>query len=127
MVELSISTAATTARRTAAAFVTTFVFWTSRVPIVRALRYLLSGGQSRAMNLANSRGYSVKNVIAAAEKVCGRRIKSRQIPRREGDPPVLVGASETAHTLLGWKPARSELELQIKDAWNWFSKPRQPG
>jgi UDP-glucose 4-epimerase len=42
--------------------------------------------------------------------------------RRTGDPPVLIGAVERARTLLGWKPGRSELEIQIADAWNWMTK-----
>lgn len=96
---------------------------------VRALRYLLDGGQSRPINLANSRGYSVKEVIKSAERVCGCRIATKEVPRREGDPPVLVGSSDAARTLLGWKPGHSELDKQIRDAWNWFSKEavRIPG
>jgi len=96
---------------------------------VRALRYLLDGGQSRPINLANSRGYSVKEVIKSAERVCGCRIATKEVPRREGDPPVLVGSSDTARTLLGWKPGHSELDKQIRDAWNWFRKEavRIPG
>jgi hypothetical protein len=41
---------------------------------VRALEYLLAGGGSCALNLANAPGYSVKEVIAAAETVCGHPI-----------------------------------------------------
>jgi UDP-arabinose 4-epimerase len=37
---------------------------------VQALEYLLSGGNSCALNLANAHGYSVKEVVAAAEIVC---------------------------------------------------------
>jgi UDP-arabinose 4-epimerase len=89
---------------------------------VRAIEYLIGGGASCALNLANARGYSVKEVIAAAERVCGKPIRVEMAPRRAGDPAVLVGALEGAQTLLGWKPARSDLELQITDAWNWMTK-----
>ena len=58
---------------------------------VRALDYLLERGKSCALNLANSRGYSIKEVIAIAEKVCGRSIPLETASRRSGDPPVLVG------------------------------------
>src|SRR5260370_6505692 len=87
---------------------------------VRALNYLLEGGKSCPLNLANSRGYSVKEVIAAAETVCGFAVRSEIAPRRPGDPPVLIGDARRASALLGWSPARSELELQIADAWNWM-------
>jgi len=87
---------------------------------VRALDYLLNGGDSCALNLANARGYSVKEVIAAAETVCGRAISSQVVIRRPGDPPVLVGDASRAQSLLGWKPNRSKLQTQIGDAWNWM-------
>ncbi|MBX9840434.1 MAG: UDP-glucose 4-epimerase GalE [Xanthobacteraceae bacterium] len=87
---------------------------------VRALDHLLSGGESSALNLANAQGFSVREVISAAERVCGRKIKVQTTPRRPGDPAVLIGAADRAQALLGWKPARSDLSLQIADAWNWF-------
>jgi UDP-glucose-4-epimerase GalE len=88
---------------------------------VRALEYLKNGGESCALNLANARGYSVKEVIAAAEWVCERPIQSEAAPRRPGDPPILVGRADRARDILGWKPARSDLKQQIGDAWKWFA------
>lgn len=90
-----------------------------------ALDYLLKGGASCALNLANARGYSVKEVVAAAECVCDRPIRVKIAPRRDGDPPILVGLAERAQALLGWRPARSALESQIADAWNWMMKERK--
>jgi len=89
---------------------------------VRALDYLLAGGLSCSLNLANARGYSVKEVIAIAERVCGRRLRVVMASRRAGDPGVLIGSHEKAQKTLGWKPVRSDLELQIRDAWNWMAK-----
>jgi UDP-glucose 4-epimerase len=49
-------------------------------------------------------------------------------PRRPGDPPVLIGTADRARSLLGWSPARSDLEHQISDAWSWIRKQNQlPG
>jgi UDP-glucose-4-epimerase GalE len=89
---------------------------------VRALEHLLKGGKSCALNLANARGYSVREVIAAAERVCARPIRAEIAERRPGDPPVLVGDAGQAHALLGWRPERSDLEMQISDAWNWMTR-----
>jgi UDP-glucose-4-epimerase GalE len=86
---------------------------------LRALNYLLDGGDSCALNLANARGYSVKEVIAAVESVCGRPVRYEIAPRRSGDPPVLVGDATRCRSILGWQPMRSELHRQIGDAWNW--------
>ena len=87
---------------------------------VRALDYLFTGGASCALNLANSRGHSVKEVIATAEQVCRRTIAVENAPRRPGDPPILVGSAERAREVLGWIPSRADLQIQVSDAWNWF-------
>jgi UDP-glucose-4-epimerase GalE len=87
---------------------------------VRALDYLLKGGDSCALNLANSRGYSIKEVIAVAEKVCRCSVPLEIVGRRPGDPPMLIGSAHLARAILGWRPVRSDLETQIGDAWNWM-------
>lgn len=91
---------------------------------VLALHHLLGGRESCALNLANSRGYSVKEVISVAEKVCGSSIPTQIVARRPGDPPTLIGDAGRARALLGWHPKRSELSIQIADAWNWLRKRR---
>lgn len=91
---------------------------------VRALDYLLSSGPSCVLNLANGTGYSVIDVIKAAERVSGTVIRIEQAPRRPGDPPILVGAADRAKQVLGWAPRRPWLETQILDAWNWTKSHR---
>jgi UDP-glucose-4-epimerase GalE len=88
---------------------------------VNALEYLLAGGRSRAFNLANAVGYSVKDVVSTVEKVCGRSIRLQTTARRLGDPDILIGDARRARTILGWRPMRSNLETQIKDAWRWMT------
>jgi UDP-glucose-4-epimerase GalE len=87
---------------------------------VRALEHLLKGGPSGAFNLGNTKGYSVREVVALCEQVCGRKIPTVIGPRRSGDPPVLIGSAKKARNLLGWIPQRSDLVTQIQDAWNWI-------
>jgi UDP-glucose 4-epimerase len=89
-----------------------------------ALEYLLAKRESCALNLANARGHSVNEVIAAAERVCGRTVKVKAAPRRPGDPPILVGSAKRARELLGWSARRSDLEVQIADAWKWLKSAR---
>jgi UDP-arabinose 4-epimerase len=86
---------------------------------VLALKYLLNGRESCALNLANARGYSVREVISTTERVSGRAVRVEIAPRRAGDPAVLIGDARRASDLLGWTPKRSDLEVQIRDAWNW--------
>ena len=93
---------------------------------LRALDHLRKGGESMPLNLANARGYSVKEVIAACERVSGRTIAREVAPRRPGDPATLIGSAERAHKVLGWTPQRSALETQIADSWRWLSSRGQP-
>jgi UDP-glucose-4-epimerase GalE len=91
---------------------------------VRSLNYLIDGGRSCALNLANERGYSVKEVITMSERVCGKAVRVEMSTRRAGDPAVLRGSSERARTLLGWKPTRSDLRILISDAWKWMNSEK---
>src|SRR5882757_1934566 len=47
-----------------------------------ALEYLDRGGENVAVNLGSEHGYSVLEVIAAAERICGHQISRRVSPRR---------------------------------------------
>ncbi len=86
---------------------------------VLALESLKAGGPSQAINLGSSRGYSVLEVVRAAEKVTGRKISPKFGPRRPGDVPVLLASSEKAERLLGWQRRFSDLEFIIETAWKW--------
>ncbi|HZP79369.1 MAG TPA: UDP-glucose 4-epimerase GalE [Pseudolabrys sp.] len=92
---------------------------------VLAIEYLRHGGLSCALNLANRRGYSVNEVIGAAERVTGRKVAVKNAPRRGGDLATLIGSADRARAALGWMPKRSDLEMQIRDAWNWFKSENQ--
>ena len=70
-------------------------------------------------NLGTSSGFSVREVLAAAEAVVGRPIPHSIGPRRAGDPPVLVASNARAHEALGWTPRQSTLEAMIGSAWAW--------
>ncbi len=85
-----------------------------------ALRHLRDGGASRFLNLGNGVGYSVLEVIEAAQRVTGRPIAWEAGPRREGDPPRLVGDATKAREVLGWAPKRAELEGIVRSAWEWL-------
>jgi UDP-glucose-4-epimerase GalE len=91
---------------------------------VQALDYLERGGATTAVNLGTGRGFSVREVIAAAEQVVARRIPVREAPRRPGDPPVLVADPSRARALLGFAPRYTELAPIVATAWRWHSRDR---
>jgi UDP-glucose 4-epimerase len=69
-------------------------------------------------NLGSSAGYSVREVIACAEKVTGRRIACVEKPRRIGDPPRLIAGHKKIQSELGWQPRRT-LQDMVASAWAW--------
>ena len=93
---------------------------------VLALEALLDGGPSDVFNLGNGEGHTVRQVIAAAEKVVGSTIPAVESPRRAGDPAALVASSKKAVEALGWQPKYSDLETIIKTAWQWHKRNAEP-
>ena len=75
-----------------------------------------------AFNVGNSRGFSILEVIDAAEGVTGRKIPRKLGPRRPGDPAVLVASKEKLKRMLGWEASHSSLEEIIQSAWAWKQK-----
>ena len=86
---------------------------------VRALNYLLEGGENLAFNLGTGQGQSVREVIESVERVSGRKVPFKEGPRRLGDPPSLVADARLAEKVLGWRPQIPELDRIVETAWRW--------
>ena len=92
---------------------------------VRALQYLERNGErenqgdSLALNLGTGQGYSVLEVIQAAETATGRPVRRKMGPRRPGDPPVLVADPSKSQTVLGWTAKRNLTDI-VSSAWTWM-------
>lgn len=88
---------------------------------IKALESLKSGASSNAYNLGNGNGFSVKEVVETVEKVVGKPVKREIVPRRAGDPAILVASSDKIKKELGWKPEYDSLEKIVASAWKWHS------
>ena len=84
-----------------------------------ALDAIQTTQQSLICNLGNGHGFSVKEVIAGAERVTGVRIGISVSLRREGDPPVLVGDASLARAALDWNPRFESIDAILATAWAW--------
>jgi UDP-glucose 4-epimerase len=92
---------------------------------ILGLKHLEAKRGSEIFNLGNGQGYSVRQVIECAEKITRKKIEAQSAPRRSGDPAVLVGSSEKAQMILGWKTRFHTLEDIIGTAWKWHQKAKE--
>jgi UDP-glucose-4-epimerase GalE len=74
------------------------------------------------LNLGTGSGASVKEVIDTCRAVTGKPIATREVGRREGDPPALVADPKAAKRVLGWEAQYKTVRPIIETAWTWHSK-----
>ncbi len=84
-----------------------------------ALDWMERHDRSDAFNLGNGVGFSVQQVIEAAQQVTGKPVTVVDDERRPGDPARLVADAARAVRELGWRPQHAELTGILRDAWNW--------
>ncbi len=88
---------------------------------VLAVDKMRRDGKSEIYNLGNGNGFSVKNILDIAKKVTKKDIPYKIVPRRAGDPAILVASSQKAQTELNWKPKYNDIESIVGTAWKWHS------
>lgn len=95
---------------------------------LRSLEFLHAPGnaqreaQSWAFNLGIGHGFSVQEVIVAAQQAVaadGYRIEIEHVARRAGDPAILVADATQAQQMLGWRAQYTNLTDIIAHAWEW--------
>lgn len=86
---------------------------------VKALHLLLNGSESIYANLGTGKALSVMEVIQSVEKISGGKINKIFVPRRSGDPEILVADPSYACSILNWKCSYSSIENIVKTALEW--------
>ena len=84
-----------------------------------ALRRMRSGGKSLVANCGYQHGYSVLEVIAAVERVVGKKLDVRMSGRRPGDAVAIVANVERCRSELGWTPDYDDLDTIVSHALQW--------
>jgi UDP-glucose-4-epimerase GalE len=91
---------------------------------LKALDHLTAGKESFAVNVGTGTGASVQEVINAVEEATGRSVPRKMVPRRPGDPPILVANPAKAQALLQWKATRGLREV-VATAWKFMERQRE--
>ena len=87
-----------------------------------ALTYLRTGGESAVLNCGYGHGYSVREVLAAVERVNGEPLNITEEPRRAGDPPELIAVADRVREVLGWTPKLDDLDTIVRTSLEWERK-----
>ena len=91
---------------------------------VKALDYLVAGGDSTVLNCGYGHGFSVRQVLETVRDAAGGELSWRIAPRRAGDPPELVSASARIREVLGWEPRYDDLGFIVETAMDWERRLR---
>ena len=89
---------------------------------VAAVRHLLDGGAGGAVNLGTGRGFSVREIVDAVERVTGLHVPRRIAARRQGDAGVLVADGTRARRLLGFTAPHSDIDTIVRTAHAWLAR-----
>jgi UDP-glucose 4-epimerase len=84
-----------------------------------ALAYLRAGGASIVCNCGYGHGETVKEVVEVVKRVSGVDFPVVVSGRRAGDPAAIVAKAERARQVLGWRPARDNLDEIVLQALDW--------
>ncbi len=89
---------------------------------VLAYQYMQETRRSNFFNLGSEKGYSVKEMVNLAEKICGKKMNIEFCDRRAGDADILIADSTKIKTVLGWQPKYSNLNNILQSAWDWENR-----
>lgn len=89
---------------------------------IKSLEYLLENKKSIIMNCGYGRGYSVKEVLDAINKITDGKVKIKYGPRRIGDVQSLIANVNKLMKKIEWRPKYNNMEFILKTAIEWEKK-----
>lgn len=91
----------------------------------KGMNSLLGGSEVGIFNVGTGKGYSNKVIVEEIERVSGRLIKIKHMPRRLGDPAELIADTSEIRTKLEFNPQYSDLTTIVSSAWLWHTKNKK--
>ena len=87
--------------------------------LVDGLFRLLMSAEDEPVNLGNPAERTIRDLVAAIEKILGRSLPVTYNPLPQDDPRVRQPDITRARTLLGWEP-KVELEIGLRETIDYF-------
>lgn len=91
---------------------------------IKALQHFIKktvSGELLILNLGTGIGYSVLEIVAAFERVCGKKIPYHFYPRRHGDIDKCFADVTLVQKTLHWQ-ANFNIDDMCRDSWHWQNK-----
>ena len=76
--------------------------------------------RERFYNLGLGRGVSLREILAAVQRVTGNPVPVRWSPRHPADPPELTADASKITRELGWRPEFTDLDAIVRTAFEWI-------
>jgi UDP-glucose 4-epimerase len=83
---------------------------------------LRANGESVLLNCGYGRGFSVREVASAVERVSGKNLPLEIANRRPGDLPSVVADTGKLTNVFGWTPKYADLDTIVSTALAWEKK-----
>jgi len=88
---------------------------------VKALEKIKCNEGVLTVNLGTGKGYSVLEMIAAFERVSGKKVAHKIVERRAGDIAECFADPSYAKEQLGWSALKT-IDEMCEDSWRWQSQ-----
>ena len=95
--------------------------WDLALAHVKAVNYLVDGGQTEIINLGAGQGHGIWNILDSVNKVVKWLPEIKKGDRRPGDPEKVIADISKAKEVLDWVPEHSDLNTIIETAWKWYN------
>jgi UDP-glucose 4-epimerase len=86
---------------------------------VKAVDYLIKGGESEIINLGTGTGNSVLEIVEKVQEVTGVKFDFQKSTPRQGEYATMIASIDKAKEVLGWQPRRS-IEDSINSLVKWY-------
>ncbi len=87
-----------------------------------ALKYLDKNRKSQILNCGYGRGFSVREVLDAVERITSQKLNVKLDARRAGDAVMLISNAKKIKEVLDWEPRFDDLTFIVKSAIEWEKK-----
>ena len=95
--------------------------WDLALAHVKAVNYLISGGQTEIINLGAGQGQGIWDILDSVNKVVKLLPEIKKGDKRLGDPEKVIADISKAKEVLDWVPEHSDLNTIIETAWKWYN------